>query len=310
MLPEFDSETILNVLVFLSICALVIFIYKTYNKTTPKEGFKQMEKFILKQGSDTYDDFYAQIYDTLHLPEDRVTKELQLICEHTDANETSHFLDVGCGTGATMHILLDAGYKCNGIDKSASMITAAGDLPEMKCGDIQDAMNYERRTFTHILCLYFTIYEIENKQRFFANCAQWIRNGGSLVVHVVDKEKFNAVVPAAIPAHIDNPQKYADNHITKCGVDFCDFAYDAEYKIKPDTNTVTFVETFTDTLTKHVRQNERTMWFESKDNLVSIAQNAGFILNDDMPCFYDEHQSLLFFVKGTKVKVPTMLAPR
>jgi hypothetical protein len=61
------------------------------------------------------------------------------------------------------------------------------------------------------------------------------------------------------------------------------------------------VETFTDTLTKHVRQNERTMWFESKNDLVSIAQNAGFILNDDMPCFYDEHQSLLLFVKGTKV---------
>ena len=299
------------VLFILAFVVALIYLYKILSKDINPyaEGFVQMHKFILKRDADTYDEFYAHIYDKIHLPEDRCKTELKLILEATSADETSVFLDVGCGTGETLKTLNDVGARCFGIDKSEAMVKTAKNkcLSEtnseansgpIKNADVLDAMNYDRQTFSHILCLYHTIYEIENKAKFFQNCRYWLKNGGVLVVHLVDKSKFNTVMPAAHPYMIDNPQKYVSERITKSSVNFIDFTYDSKYDIK-DGPVSTVMETFTDAATHKIRQNERRLFMESEDAILKTALNNGFSLQGKInlePVNSDEHQSLYLLV--------------
>lgn len=299
------------VLFILAFVVALIYLYKILSKDINPyaEGFVQMHKFILKRDADTYDEFYAHIYDKIHLPEDRCKTELKLILEATSADETSVFLDVGCGTGETLKTLNDVGAQCFGIDKSEAMVKTAknkclsetnseANSGSIKNADVLDAMNYNRQTFSHILCLYYTIYEIENKAKFFQNCRYWLKNGGVLVVHLVDKSKFNTVMPAAHPDMIDNPQKYVSERITKSSVNFIDFEYDSKYDIK-DGPVSTVMETFTDAATHKIRQNERRLFMESEDAILKTALNNGFSLQGKInlePVNSDEHQSLYLLV--------------
>ena len=303
-LPDFENKTLFMVLFILAFFVALIYLYKTLSKDINpyKEGFVQMQKFILKQDADAYDEFYAHIYDKIHLPENRCRNELKLILEATSADETSVFLDVGSGTGETLKTLNDVGARCFGIDKSEAMVKTAKNkcLSEVsiKNADVLDAMNYDRQTFSHILCLYHTIYEIENKAKFFQNCRYWLKNGGVLVVHLVDKGKFNTVMPAAHPYMIDNPQKYVSERITKSSVNFIDFEYDSKYDIK-DGPVSTIMETFTDAATQKIRQNERRLFMESEDVILKTALNNGFSLYGKInlePVNSDEHQSLYLLV--------------
>ena len=302
------------VLFILAFVVALIYLYKILSKDINPyaEGFVQMQKFILKRDADTYDKFYAHIYDKIHLPEDRCKTELKLILEATSADETSVFLDVGCGTGETLKTLNDVGARCFGIDKSEAMVKTAqtkclskadpsesgANSGSIKNADVLDAMNYNRQTFSHILCLYYTIYEIENKAKFFQNCRYWLKNGGVLVVHLVDKSKFNTVMPAAHPDMIDNPQKYVSERITKSSVNFIDFEYDSKYDIK-DGPVSTVMETFKDAATHKIRQNERRLFMESEDAILKTALNNGFSLQGKInlePVNSDEHQSLYLLV--------------
>ncbi len=299
-LPEFENKTLFTILFTFTIIVACIYVFRILSKDINpySEGFTQMQKFILKRDAAAYDEFYAHIYDKIHLPEDRCKNELNLILDATSADETSVFLDVGSGTGETLKILGDIGARCFGIDKSAAMVQSA----EAKCennikirnADVLDAMNYDRQTFSHILCLYHTIYEIENKAKFFQNCRYWLKNGGVLVIHLVDKHKFNTVVPAAHPEFIDNPQKYTSERILKSSVNFLDFSYDSKYDIKDGPVSIV-VETFTDAATQKIRQNERQLFMEDEDAILNMAINQGFSLYGKInlePVNSDEHQSL------------------
>jgi SAM-dependent methyltransferase len=305
--PEFENATLFYILFALFVMVALIYFFRTIGKTPTVEGFTQMQKFILKQDDAAYDPFYAHIYDEIHLPEERCSKELKLILEATGLTEGTLddsivFLDVGSGTGETLKTLDAANLRCFGIDKSQAMIEKAtekcGKQVKIRRGDVTDSMNYDKYTFSHILCLYHTIYEIENKRKFFQNCRYWLKNGGMLIVHLVDKKKFNTVVPVGTPDLIDNPQKYANKRITKTTVDFMDFVYDSKYDIKEGPVSI-FTEKFTDSATKKVRQNERRLFMESEDEILKMATNEGLTLYGKInlePVIHDEHQSLYLLV--------------
>jgi SAM-dependent methyltransferase len=276
------------ILVVLTIVALTMTLFR--QKMT--EGFTQSERFVLKTDGESYDDFYAKVYDRIHLPEDRTTTELSQILKITGADDNSVFLDVGTGTGETLRHLSESGAKCVGIEKSPAMVAQAAtktDAP-VKQSDVLEPMAFERASFTHILCLYQTIYEIANKPAFFTNCRYWLKCGGYLVIHLVNKDRFNTVVPVGTPPLIDNPQKYASTRIVRTEVDFGNFEYVAKYDIC-DGKCSTFVETFTDAATRNVRQNERKLFMESEQDILAMAGKCGFSQVGKIAVETDEHQA-------------------
>jgi hypothetical protein len=54
-------------------------------------------------------------------------------------------------------------------------------------------------------------------------------------------------------------------------------------------------ETFTDSVTKHVRQNELTLYMENKDNIVKMAQNNGFLAHALINLPNDDYQYIYVF---------------
>lgn len=255
------------------------------------EGFTQTERFVLKSDGESYDDFYAKVYDRIHLPADRVKTELTQILKLTGADDNSVFLDVGSGTGETLRHLVDSGAQCVGIEKSAAMVAQSKEKTDapVKHADVLEPMAFERAAFTHILCLYQTIYEIANKPAFFTNCRYWLRGGGYLVVHLVEKDRFNTVVPVGTPLLIDNPQKYASQRIVRTEVDFGNYEYVAKYDICDKCST--FVETFTDGPSRNVRQNERKLFMESEQDILAMAKKCGFSPVGKIVMENDEHQA-------------------
>lgn len=296
IIPEFKNKTITSILINLVYLAVFVLVSKLiYTSVYVAEGFTQNEPFILKTGTDVYDDFYAETYDDIFMPDHYAKRTLKTILEATGADDKSRFLDVGSGTGATVKAL---GNKCIGIDKSPAMVSKCkskcGDNVKIVNDDVLDPLNFSRYQFSHILCLDKTIYELGDIHKFFTNCRMWLQNGGYLVVHLVNPQKFNTVVPAGIPMFIDNPQKYSNQRITKSEVDFGDHTYSAKY-----SNTNTFTETFTDKATGKVRQNERVLQLQDEESILKMARMCGFSVHGKInmePINGDEHQSLYIFV--------------
>ena len=300
IIPEFKNKTIASIMLNLVLLAVFVHVSKLIWTSVKKhEGFTQNEPFILKTGANVYDEFYAEAYDDIFLPDDYAKATVKAILNATGASEKSKFLDVGSGTGSIIKVL---GSRCTGIEKSKPMIQKC----KSKCGtdakvvedDVLDPLAFSRYQFSHILCLDKTIYELEDKpngsvHKFFSNCRMWLQNGGYLIVQLVNPQKFNAIVPASMPAFISNPQKYVSQRITKSEVDFGDHVYSAKY------NNNAFVETFTDKASGKVRQNERVLEMQDEASIIKQAQMCGFSLHGQInmePVNGDEHQSLYIFV--------------
>ena len=288
----------LLLLIVLGIILFLILLYKRQNLTPYYEGFSQDSRFTMKRDLDVYDDLYVEIYDRLMLPNKRCNFEADKIIAMTQPSKKhSVFLDVGSGTGHLAGQLQKQGYSVFGIDKSPAMVAKSEkSFPDVqvKCGDAtNEPMLYERGTFTHILCMGMTIYQFSNKMDFFRNCYFWLMSGGYLVLNLVDLDKFDTIIPGGKPPVFKSPQQYAKKRITDTIIDFLDFEYKGSYDFSNTGNSIILKETFTDTLTKNVRQNEMTLHMEKMDQIMKMATYCGFIAQGQanmQECTGDEYQ--------------------
>lgn len=278
---SFHSK-LMQLLILLTLTIVGISLYKKYFLKIGNEGFQQSDKYILKSEEKVYDDFYCQIYDDLMLPETRTEYEVSKIIEMTQPNiQYSSFLDVGSGTGSLVNRLKEKGYNAYGIDKSKSMVAKSQTkFPDasIKCGDALEPITFDRGTFTHVLCTGFTIYEIENKAQFFQNCYFWLQPNGYLILHLVDKDRFDPIIPAGKPRVLDSPQKYSNQRITETLIDFIDFKYKSTYDFSKSDGRVIHKETFTDNQTQNIRENERTLFMKNTEDILSLSIKYGFIV--------------------------------
>ncbi len=291
---------------WLLIFAILMSIYLIYKviyipSVNIHEGFSQEELFLIKNNENAYDSFYLEIYDALHDVFDRQNSELKHIVQTTNpCNNNSTILDVGCGTGHAVSLLQEEGYNVFGIDKSKAMCDFANTYYpniEVLNNDVLKPIVFEKHSFTHILCTYFTIYHFENKKQFFRNCYFWMKPGGYLVVHLVDKEKFSNI----IPHHLARSWRtYPENNrfSLKTKAIFDDFEYNGSFDMYKNSAETTFIETMTDLETKHIRQNEFDLYIEDIDTICNYAVHNGFILHaktNMKNMNNDENQYLYYF---------------
>jgi SAM-dependent methyltransferase len=291
-----------KILLFISLLLLLVLAFKGLPSKHMKEGFEQNDQFLIKTGPDIYDNFYANIYDYLVFNTLKNDYEVGEIVNKTSPSSKSRILDVGCGTGHHVASLGSKGYDILGIDISPSMIEKAKEnFPNYKfeVADALDGSEFEPDSFTHILCMYFTIYYFPDKAQFFQNCYKWLMPGGYMIVHLVDRAMFDPILPPGNPLLYISPQRYAKERITSTKVKFVDFSYSANFQLDESKNMAYFTEKMKNDKDGKVRKNEHKMYMPDSQEILDEAQSSGFILEgkiDLLQCQY-EYQYLYILVK-------------
>jgi len=296
-----------KIAIFLVIFLFLVVFFKKNMTVKVKEGMKEgMQddfKVLLKDGDAVYDDFYSSIYDYLVFNTLRNDYEVGTLMKSGNPIATSVIADIGCGTGHQVDSIRNEGLNVIGIDKSVSMVEAAKKqypLSNFIVGDALDHGLFNMNSLTHILCLYFTIYYIKDKLQFFNNAMSWLMPGGFLIVHLVEREEFDPILPPGNPLYIVSAQKYAKKRITNTKVTFNEFVYTSDFNLDTSKDIATFDEKFKFNDGK-VRKQQQVLYMEDTSYIVNLVQEAGFILQskaDMIKCGY-EQQYLYTFIKPT-----------
>ena len=268
-----------------------------------KEGFQDLEADSKAQDESTgpskyldnimlYDKFYASIYDQLTQGTARTQAEVSLMFhEWTKRGEdksTFQVLDAGCGTGIAVASFAKLGVKkITGLDRSEAMLNQAKEhtIPATTLTDAQKATIEWRQKdlivpgaceggeFTHAFLLYFTVYYFVDKETLFRNLFFWVKPGGKLVVHVVNKHKFDPILDSAAGWVGFSLQKYSDTRIKRSEVDFNKMKYVGEFDLQDPR--AEFRETFRFKDGKVRRQKHETK-MEDMNEIVGMAKVAGW----------------------------------
>jgi SAM-dependent methyltransferase len=280
----YPQETLLSLLCYLSICLVGWIVYKRFFSEKPKEGFTQQKPYLLKQGTKTYDAFYSEIYDELYQPQKYSEFDLLKIIHLTSPTvQKSLFLDIGSGTGSTINQLHSFGYKASGIDLSEAMVAYSNNKyigTSTQVGDvIADPMLFETHTFSHILCTHYTIYEfsVEKKKTVLSHCFHWLKPGGFMILHLVDRDQFKTIIPSAQEQYVGNKKRVLETMI-----DYSTFSFRNVFRFPLNTDEVIHSEKFTDHNSDKVRENERTLWMEPKTEILKMATLIGFRLKQEI----------------------------
>jgi ubiquinone/menaquinone biosynthesis C-methylase UbiE len=295
-----------KILLFVAVLLALIVFFKRINNGADginREGYEQNDQFLFKKGTEVYDDFYATIYDYLVFNNTKNDYEISQIVGKTNPTSESVILDVGSGTGHHVAKLSDKGLNVVGLDISPAMVKEAQTkFPQaassFKVGDALNLSEFRNNSFTHIMCMYFTIYYFKDKRQFFNNCMEWLMPGGYLILHVVDRTKFDPILPPGNPLYVVSPQKYAKERITKTKVTFNEFVYNSNFSLEESKDMAIFEEKFKFNDGK-VRKQEQVLYMEDSEEIVSQATDVGFVIQgkiDLIQCAYD-NQYLYILVK-------------
>ena len=261
------------------------------------QGFSQDSMFSLKLDGDIYDDFYANVYDNIHEPLKYMNEEYITIMQRIQPRKESVILDIGAKTGHFMKLLQNDGYVVHGLEESQSMIDKAQSLYtdlSIYRGNALNSQMFDKNVFNCIFVRDFMIYSFYDKPQMLGNCYYWLKPSGYLVIHLVNKNKYNPLVEIA--NYDTNPQEYTDDRITKCFVKNDDITYCQETQFNSD-NRVVVKETFTDTLTYKTRQNEQTLYMQDIKTLEQIIMRAGFSAKAMYSLKKDKEQFIYIFQK-------------
>lgn len=326
-----QSLTRWEILTFLLILLMVVCFIKR-DLSTQVDGFTgmQSEKYKVYENDRIYDAFYADIYDELFIQPNKIEAEVDEIISITGALNGSErdkknfrVCDLGCGRGHHVDQLKHKGVlNVIGCDTSTAMLQNARDLyPSCKFiqGDFMKPMLFSEEEFNVLTCFYFTVYYVKDKRAFFRNCYQWLKPEGYLILHLVDRNHFDPIVPAGKTLFLVSPQTYAKERITNSLVKFRSFQYKSDFISPPPPQTKTktktksvpttkntgekniakFVEKFTDDKTGKVRENIHTYYMPTNREILEIAKEVGFTVTGqvDLVHVLNEYQYLFILKK-------------
>lgn len=251
-----------------------------------------------------YDEFYAKIYDQIvggtGREEVEVNYALNWAKSYRPEEKTLHVLDVGCGTGGAVDKFRTAGVgKVVGQDASTAMIAAArkrfpkGDY---RVGEAEQLGQFAAGEFNVATLFYFTYYYLRDPDMALKNLFNLLEPGGCLMIHLVNREKFDPILESASPFVGFSLQKYSKKRMTNSKVSFDKFDYAADFSLEGDK--AEFREEFT-FKNGRLRKQTHTMRMPRMEQIVGIVESAGFTYKqfiDLTPIGY-EYQYLFCFVR-------------
>ena len=285
-----------TLIVFLAVATIVIWVVDFFNTMykSKSEGFEQESRFILKQNDEVFaDPFYVGIYDELFYKKLYNSYEVGIILNEIHPTSKDVVIEIGSKTGSyTSALQQSCGCNVIGLDTSKAMVQYASKRhPNCKFmhGDPLDFMSFSSEYATAILLLDFAIYYIKDRRTLFYNCYHWLKPGGYLVLHLVNRHMFDPIVPAAKPFTLVSPQSVAKKRITSSDVVFKDFDYKStfefgqeeegqeEHQNKAASDSVTIIETMKDRRGK-VRKNIRSLRMSGQKIIIGEAKDSGFTM--------------------------------
>ena len=318
----------------LKICIILFFIfmffiYHVFNKYEPMykkmhegfmnkdnsfyEGFKESmnntdlidkkmdnKDFIFVTGKDIWSKFYCSIYDSLFIDLNKNSYEIDEIIKTTDIDKKSNILNINSNTGHHVKKLHDKGFKVTGIESSIEMINRTKkNYPELNIthGDVNHSYQFNKLSLSHVLMFDRKLYYIKDKKKLFHNIYTWLKPGGFMIIHLVDREKFNTRVKANDLFVLD-PQEYSNERITKSYVKFDNFQYKSDFSLNKDKNIGYFIETIKDDEGTNSIRNEHKYYIESQKDIILKAKKLGFRLKGKIdlgPCRYKNEYLYVFY---------------
>jgi len=271
-----------------------------------EEGFAnpEGEGVAIYGNNHLFDAFYAKVYDMVvdgHVREETEVN-LTLGWAKTFRPEASmlQVLDVGSGTGGAVDKIRKAGVaKVVGLDSSDAMVAAARKKypkSDYRVGEVEQIGLFAAGEFNLVTLFYFTLYYLRDRTAAFRNMFQWLQPGGCLVIHGVNREKFDPILEAASPFVAFSVQKYSKERVTHSKVTFDKFDYEANFQL--EGAQAEFKEEFKFKDGK-IRRQVHTMRMPTMEELVSEAEQNGFTFKQhiDLTGIGYEYQYLFCFVR-------------
>ena len=111
---------------------------------------------------------------------------------------------------------------------------------------------------------------------------------GVLVLHLVNINKFDPILPISNPFVIISPQNYVDKRLTKSVAVFESLNYKSNFildsKINPNVSQLNnpnaiFKETIIYKNSKKTRVNEHKLYMQTRKSIINMAKDVGFIVD-------------------------------
>ena len=247
------------------------------------ERFTPQKKNLRQTVNDIYDQFYVTLYDKLFGSKIRVEYEFMSVFNKfikTWRADNIHILDVGCGTGHILRLAKSNKLTADGMDISKHMLNRAAEVApgsHLIKGDYNDISSFPEEKYSHIFCMFFTIYYSNDISNVFKNFNWTLKNDGMIFLHVVDSEKFDPILEASsrlIPFY--DPQKYAKVRKTDTSITFNNLKYKSTWDFD-NKEDIKFRENFILNDGKII-QNIHHFNIPKEKSLLKIANNNGFKL--------------------------------
>jgi SAM-dependent methyltransferase len=272
--------------------------------TNPDDMDNGENKTVIYGNEHLYDDFYAKIYDKLVDGAARSDAETGLTLAWMKGfypdPKTISVLDIGCGTGHDIELFTKAGVgKAVGLDESDAMIKIARkNYPkrDYRVGDVEQIGQFAAGEFNLVTLYYFTYYYLRDPEMMFKNVFQWLKPGGGLVIHLVNRDKFDPILESASPFVAFSVQKYAKERITKSKVSFDKFDYTANFELEGSNGK--FMEEFK--FKNGTRRKQiHSLRMPKMEEIVAKAEANGFVYKQfiDLTAIGYEYQYLFCFVR-------------
>ena len=281
-----------KIFLILLILVFTLIVINNFNNNTfyISEGFDgenildQNNFFEIKRDQEIYDDFYSNHYDAIFLDKTKNNFEIGKIIDLEKKNKNTKILDIGCGTGNHVNLLHKKHYEVIGIDQSKHMIKKAK-LKFPKCEFVNSNLfknDFEYNSFTHVLCLGRTIYEIKNKQEFFENCYSLLNHQGFFIINLCDDKNFKPFTSEQKNKNtLFDSSDYGKTPLSMIVKFTKDMEFISNYenyenyknKIAPSS---IFKEKFENFKTHSIRKNELNIYINPLKDIISSIKSSGF----------------------------------
>ena len=246
----------------IALALLLIVQYTTREGMTdqPNPEFRQLV------GNAIFPPQPVNMYDILFRVQEKDNYEISQLAKYTNMGENSRVLDLGCSTGHRTALLQKITPNVRGVDSSENLVRKAKQqYPSLDL--VTDNILESSKLVDH-----------KDKHRLFRILNGMLAPGGKLAVHLVDRNKFDPIVPAANPIQSVSPQDYAKKRLTRSEVRFNTCSYIASLEEPSQGDSYTFVETITPKDGGKPTQNRHELHMPKQRDILAAARDAGFTI--------------------------------